>query len=102
MTIEHKGEFSVNTPDLAGWIYGCDICQEVCPWNNFQIESDECGFEPEETGVEIDIGFASGISDSEFNELFKESPIKRTKAKGLRRNANQLKLNVDRTVNAGK
>ena len=92
LTIEHKGEFGIDTPDLDGWIYGCDICQDVCPWNNFQIDSIESGFEPLTTGVEIDIGFASGISDSEFRDLFKESPIKRTKSTGLRRNANQLKL----------
>lgn len=92
LTIEHKGEFTIDTPDLDGWIYGCDICQDVCPWNNFQINTDERRFEPKATGVEIDIDFASGISDSEFRDLFKDSPIKRTKSTGLRRNANQLKL----------
>lgn len=92
LTIEHKGEFTKDTPDFEEWIYGCDICQEVCPWNNFQVESDEKGFEPEVAGVELDLDSASNISDSEFSALFKNSPIKRTKSVGLRRNANHIKL----------
>ena len=90
LTIEHRGEFEENTPSLDGWIYGCDICQEVCPWNSFQTESDEYAFQPLELGTELDIEFASTISDDEFRAEFKGSPIKRTKAEGLRRNARNL------------
>ena len=90
LTIEHRGEFDENTPSLDGWIYGCDICQEVCPWNSFQTKSDEYAFQPLELGTEIDVEFASNVSDEEFRAKFKGSPIKRTKAEGLRRNARKL------------
>ncbi len=90
LTIEHKGEFDKNTPSMDGWIYGCDICQEVCPWNNFQTETDEYAFQPSELGTEIDVEFASTISDEEFRIKFRGSPIIRAKAEGLRRNAGNL------------
>ena len=90
LTIEHKGEFDENTPSLNGWIYGCDICQEVCPWNNFQTETAEYAFQPSELGTELDVEFAGTISHDEFRAIFKGSPIKRTKPEGLRRNARNL------------
>ena len=47
LTIEHRGEFFEGQDDLDGWIYGCDVCQEVCPWNiSFSKVSDESYFEP--------------------------------------------------------
>ena len=92
LTIEHKGDFDRGTPSLDGWIYGCDICQQVCPWNNFQSETEEYAFQPSGVGTEIELENAIALTDAEFTDLFKWSPIKRTKAKGLRRNANQLKL----------
>ena len=49
LTIEHRGDFTEEEDNLSGWIYGCDICQEVCPWNiSFSKISDESYFEPRE------------------------------------------------------
>ena len=90
LTIEHKGDFEIDTPMLDGWLYGCDICQEVCPWNNFQSETEELAFQPSELGSEIGIEYVAALTDAEFKELFKKSPIKRTKLAGLRRNAEKL------------
>ena len=90
LTIEHKGDFDTDTPSLDGWLYGCDICQEVCPWNNFQSETEELAFQPSELGSEIGIEYVATLTDAEFKELFKKSPIKRTKLTGLRRNAEKL------------
>ena len=90
LTIEHKGDFEIDTPTLDGWLYGCDICQEVCPWNNFQSETEELAFQPSELGSEIGIEYVATLTDAEFKELFMKSPIKRTKLTGLRRNAEKL------------
>jgi len=91
LTIEHRGEFEESTPSFGGWIYGCDICQEVCPWNSFQYESDDLAFHPRENGAEIDLDYASDLTDKEFKKVFAGSPILRTKPEGLRRNAEYLK-----------
>jgi len=92
LTIEHRGDFDTDTSSLDGWIYGCDICQQVCPWNNFQSETEEYAFQPSDLGTEIELEKVIALSDEEFKKLFTNSPIKRTKASGLRRNAIQLKL----------
>lgn len=90
LTIEHKGDFAKDTPLLDGWLYGCDICQEVCPWNNFQTETEEYAFQPSEFGTEINLESVTELNDKNFRELFRGSPIKRTKLAGLRRNAEKL------------
>jgi len=91
LTIEHRGEFSDNAPSYKEWIYGCDICQDVCPWNNFQSETEEISFQPRGQGTEIELEYAAKISDEGFKKVFAGSPILRTKAEGLRRNAEFLK-----------
>jgi epoxyqueuosine reductase len=91
-TIENKGEI----PEaLAGkfknWIYGCDICQEVCPWNNkFSTITNEKDFYPREGNKELLIKDAAVMEQEEFSAKFKESPVKRTKLKGIKRNAEFL------------
>ena len=91
LTIEHRGEFEKSTPSFGGWLYGCDICQEVCPWNSFQDETDDISFQPRDYGTEIELDYASEITDKEFKKVFEGSPILRTKPEGLRRNADFLK-----------
>lgn len=68
------------------WIFGCDICQEVCPWNRFSKKHSESAFEKSE-GVKklVDEGWIE-FTEEVFKELFKDSPLKRTKFNGLRRN----------------
>ncbi len=90
LTIEHKGDFAKDAPLLDGWLYGCDICQQVCPWNNFQSETEEIAFRPSELGTEIELEYVAELNDKNFRELFRRSPIKRTKLTGLRRNAEKL------------
>lgn len=67
-------------------IYGCDICQDVCPWNKRAPFSDNMEFEPREQLYNPHLDSLSGISVDEFRELFRGSPIKRTKRRGLLRN----------------
>ena len=92
LTIEHRGKFEESTPSFGDWIYGCDICQEVCPWNSFQDESDDLAFHPRDNGTEIELDYASDLTDKEFKKVFAGSPILRTKPEGLRRNAEYLRL----------
>lgn len=90
-TIEHKGEFPSNT-ELDNWIYGCDICQEVCPWNQkfSQITNEKKFYPKEEILFWTDKDWES-ISADEFRKIFKGSAVKRTKHAGLLRNINTNK-----------
>lgn len=92
-TIENKGEID---PRLSGkfnnWIFGCDICQDVCPWNKkFSQPTTEEEFRPRNGEVELSLDEVEEITQDFFSARFKDSPIKRTKLKGLKRNAAFLK-----------
>lgn len=67
-------------------IYGCDICQDVCPWNNRALVSDKAEFLPRENLFNPELSFLSQMSVEEFRVTFKGSPVKRTKRRGLLRN----------------
>lgn len=76
---EFKGKFD-------NWIFGCDICQDVCPWNQkFPFETLIKEFHPQ--NKELDLDEVTGMSEEDFKERFKTSPIKRAKLSGLKRNA---------------
>ena len=88
LTIEHKGPIPDGLkPDFNGWVYGCDICQDVCPWNKFQQPTNEAAFFPRSENVEPRLEDLQSISAEEFTRRFKKSPIKRTKRDGIVRNA---------------
>jgi epoxyqueuosine reductase len=88
LTIEHRTEISGKiSGQFDGWIYGCDVCQDVCPWNQkFAEPSVELAFKPREDRVEPKLEEWSRMSREEFAERFRESPIRRTKWEGLMRN----------------
>lgn len=88
-TIELRSE---NLPDdivenLDGWLYGCDICQDVCPWNRFQQETDEMRFEPRVGNINADLEELLNLNHEEYVIRFRRSAIKRAKLSGLKRNA---------------
>jgi epoxyqueuosine reductase len=93
ITIEQKPKPEIE-PELGGrlenWAFGCDICQDVCPWNRFQTPTDEPAFQPRPGVLDLTIDELREMSDEEFRERFRGSPVKRTKAEGLRRNARGL------------
>ncbi len=81
---EMKGKFE-------NWAFGCDICQEVCPWNRFSTQHKEPEFEPSEKMLDMTKREWEEITEDVFEKLFKHSPLKRTKFKGLKRNIGFLK-----------
>ncbi len=97
LTIEHRGEITGEvTGQFENWIYGCDICQDVCPWNHkFSTETGEKGFQSREWNVAPVLDEWKEMTQEEFSQKFKGSPIKRTKLSGLKRN---ILLNSERSA----
>jgi len=94
LTIENKGEIGQEEFEgkFKGWLFGCDICQEVCPWNiKFPKLSHEDKFYPENGNREINLNEVLLMESAEFKRRFMRSPISRAKLKGLKRNAEFLK-----------
>jgi epoxyqueuosine reductase len=91
LTIENKGTISEEFKGkFDNWIFGCDICQDVCPWNQkFPVETLIKDFQPQ--NKELNLDEVIGMNEKEFKEKFKTSPIKRAKLSGLIRNATYLK-----------
>jgi epoxyqueuosine reductase len=91
LTIEHRGELAKElTTGFQNWVYGCDICQDVCPWNRFQQQTAEEAFQPREFNKAPVLQELSTMTQQEFTERFRKSPIKRTKHAGLTRNAKAI------------
>ena len=92
-TIELKDE--IIPGDMKGkfgnWAFGCDICQEVCPWNRFSSQHKESEFEPSDQMLQMNKREWEEITEDVFENLFKHSPLKRTKFKGMKRNIQFLK-----------
>jgi len=78
------------TENLNGWLYGCDICQDVCPWNRFEKPTEEARFEPRRAETAADLNEILSYSPEEYAERFRRSAIKRAKLGGLQRNAEAL------------
>lgn len=91
-TIELKNELP---NELKGsfddWIFGCDVCQDVCPWNRFSKPHNEPLFNPHPELLSITKKEWEEITEDVFKKVFKNSAVKRTKFKGLTRNINFLK-----------
>jgi epoxyqueuosine reductase len=95
-TIELRSDELPNkiTENLNGWLYGCDICQDVCPWNRFEKPSEEKRFEPRRRNVSADLDEILSLSPEQYAEKFRRSAMKRTKLSGLKRNAQALKKDI--------
>ena len=88
LTIELKDEILPKefANKMNDWVFGCDICQDVCPWNRFSNPHTEPLFQANENLLSLSKGDWKDLSDEFFNELFKKSAVKRTKKSGLMRN----------------
>ncbi|MCZ4223203.1 tRNA epoxyqueuosine(34) reductase QueG [Pedobacter rhodius] len=92
LTIELKNEIPAEFKDkMDNWMFGCDICQDVCPWNRFSKAHDEKAFKPENGLLELSAKELTEITDEVFKKVFKGSAVKRTKFAGLKRNIDFLK-----------
>ena len=88
VTIEHHGPVpeSLRT-ELGDWVFGCDICQEVCPWNRHAPGSAEPTFQPRDGRSSLPLADLLTLDDQGFRERFRGSPILRAKRRGLLRSA---------------
>jgi epoxyqueuosine reductase len=86
LTIEHRGDIDADlTPAVGGWIFGCDVCQEVCPWNRKAERGHERAFDVGQPFPSLDEIVA--MDEAEFRARFRGSAITRAKRAGLARNA---------------
>ena len=91
LTIELKDEIPIEFSNkMEGWTFGCDICQEVCPWNRFSQPHKESQFAPQ-GWEELSKTEWEEMTAVVFGNVFKKSPVKRTKFKGLKRNISFIK-----------
>lgn len=92
LTIELKdqilpGEFR---DKMDNWMFGCDVCQDVCPWNRFAKRHQEMAFEPHPELLHLSSSDWQELTEEVFRSLFKNSAVKRTKFSGLKRNIDFL------------
>jgi epoxyqueuosine reductase len=88
LTIEKRGAIPEELREGMGHqVFGCDICQDVCPWNRRAPASHQAEFQPREGLVNPALAWLAEGSEEEFRAKFRGSPVKRTKHSGLRRNA---------------
>lgn len=76
---------------MDDWIFGCDVCQDVCPWNKFSKTHKEPLFNPKKEILNYSKKDWEEITEEIFKEIFKDSPLKRTKYDGLKRNIDFVK-----------
>ena len=75
---------------MDNWMFGCDICQDVCPWNRFSKPHSEAKFNPHDQLLKMSKADWQDLSEDIFRELFKNSAVKRTKISGIQRNIDFL------------
>jgi len=91
-TIEFHGDFPEEwESENKDWVFGCDVCQEVCPWNKFVKVTDINDFKNNNGFRFPDVEELKDLNEENFNIKFKKSAIKRTKLSGLKRNAQNVK-----------
>jgi epoxyqueuosine reductase len=71
---------------MANWMFGCDICQDVCPWNRFSQPHQEPAFEPQPDLLDMTKADWEDLTEEVFQKVFRRSAVKRAKYGGLRRN----------------
>ncbi len=81
---EMKGRFQ-------DWMFGCDICQDVCPWNRFSKPTEEVSFKPIPEILNLSTAEWENFSEQTFKQIFKNSSLRRTKFKGIKRNLKFIK-----------
>jgi epoxyqueuosine reductase len=89
LTIELKDAIPVDFKDkMNDWIFGCDVCQDVCPWNRFSVVHSEHSFQANEQLLGFSKADWEDISEEIFKDSFSKSAVKRAKFEGFKRNIN--------------
>lgn len=93
LTIELKDELLPKELSfkMDNWAFGCDVCQDVCPWNKFSKPNTEAYFKPLPQILNLSISEWESLSETDFKHYFRNSPISRTKWKGMMRNIKAIK-----------
>lgn len=91
LTIELKKEIIETDRNYKDWAFGCDICQDVCPWNSFSKAHKEPAFKPIDGLLQMTKEDWMQIEENSFKARFKTSPLLRSKLKGIKRNITYLK-----------
>ena len=92
-TIENKGEIAPEiVPKLRNSVYGCDICQKVCPWNRAALPHATPEFMPSEQFLSLTFDKLEKMNEEEYREIFRHSAVKRAKYTGLKRNVNAISI----------
>jgi epoxyqueuosine reductase len=76
---------------LDGWMFGCDVCQDVCPWNRFSKPHHEPAFTPIPEILNLSLAEWEVLGEEAFRKIFKNSPLKRSKWQGIQRNIGAVK-----------
>lgn len=90
---EMKGKFD-------NWMFGCDTCQDVCPWNRFSNPTSEINFTPLPEILNLTTQEWENLSETAFKEIFRNSPLRRTKFQGIQRNLKFIRM-VDKPFDPG-
>jgi epoxyqueuosine reductase len=91
LTIEHRGEIESGLAGKMGeWIYGCDVCQDVCPWNRDPPTAVDAGLQARWASGSLDLGEVSGWTDGDYQRELRGSAMKRVKLPMLRRNVENV------------
>lgn len=92
LTIELKNELPAEFKGkMDNWMFGCDVCQDVCPWNRFSVLNTEPAFAPHPDLLHLKAADWQDITQDVFQKVFKNSAVKRTKFSGLKRNIDFLR-----------
>lgn len=81
------------TGKFQNWVFGCDICQDVCPWNRFSKPNTTEAFQPKKEILHFNLKDWNAITEENFKTIFKDSPVKRTKFHNFKRNLNFIQVN---------
>jgi epoxyqueuosine reductase len=94
-TIEHRGpEFPEDLAPLFGdWVFGCDVCQDVCPWTRFGRPTPDVRFLPRDDTAHLDLDRWAELDLESYRSRFRRSPLKRPKYEGLMRNVANARRN---------
>jgi len=88
LSIEHRGPIDQTLrPGMGNWLFGCDVCQDVCPWNHKAPASNDAAFQPRAGETTIDLIALFNLDDAGFRRRFKNTPLWRPKRRGILRNA---------------